>query len=336
MDNSTHVKFSIEDRSYIALTKKEIHTICAGAGFTGKKLAEIDIVISELTSNIVKHALRGEILVRIIGPHLNEGLEIISIDSGPGIKDPEAMMRDGYSTTNTLGNGLGAIKRMCNLINIYSLPNWGTIILCRIYKTEPSILKKSTFPDIGYIVVPKAGETFCGDGFYAKKTGIYFQMVAADGLGHGPEAHFAVSTLCEEFRKNNDLSPVEIIRSLHAAVKKTRGAVATIIVYNTENKILKIAGVGNISSKFFGNISKSNLSYNGIVGSNIPHTLNDQAIPLETPQLMALYSDGIKTGWDYLKYPKILKHDLTVLASAIYKDNTRNNDDASVIILRFK
>jgi hypothetical protein len=45
-------------------------------------------------------------------------------------------------------------------------------------------------------------------------------------------------------------------------------------------------------------------------------------------------SDGIQTRWDLNRYPAILKYDSTVLAAAIYKDFTRGNDDASVLIAK--
>ena len=46
------------------------------------------------------------------------------------------MMQDGMSTTNTMGHGLGSIKRLSDTFELYSQPGWGTIILSRIYN-EP-------------------------------------------------------------------------------------------------------------------------------------------------------------------------------------------------------
>jgi len=53
------------------------------------------------------------------------------------------------------------------------------------------------------------------------------------------------------------------------------------------------------------------------------------------PQLLVLCSDSIKLGWDYQKYPNILKHDVAILAAAIYKDYNRKKD-ASVVVVRLK
>ena len=37
------------------------------------------------------------------------------------------MMKDGSSSTNTLGHGLGAINRLSDFFQIYSMRDWGTV-----------------------------------------------------------------------------------------------------------------------------------------------------------------------------------------------------------------
>jgi hypothetical protein len=98
--------------------------------------------------------------------------------------------------------------------------------------------------------------------------------------------------------------------------------------------MLKILGVGNISSKMFGSNVKTHLSYNGIIGGNIPNTMSEQTISVESNQLLIVCSDGIKSGYDYHRYPRILKHDLSILAAAIYKDYSRKTDDTMVVVIR--
>jgi hypothetical protein len=78
------------------------------------------------------------------------------------------------------------------------------------------------------------------------------------------------------------------------------------------------------------------MSYNGIVGHNIPNTMNDQQYPSDEFNQVMLCSDGIKTRIDLAKYPLMYKYDLSVLAAAIYKDHARKNDDMSVIIAKVK
>jgi hypothetical protein len=76
------------------------------------------------------------------------------------------------------------------------------------------------------------------------------------------------------------------------------------------------------------------MSYNGILGHNIPNSLQEQVVPYEQGQYMILCSDGIKTKWELSDYAGIYKQDISVLAAAIYKDHTRNTDDSSVVIAK--
>jgi hypothetical protein len=78
------------------------------------------------------------------------------------------------------------------------------------------------------------------------------------------------------------------------------------------------------------------MSYNGIVGHNIPGTMTDQRYPGDQFNQVMLCSDGIKTRIDMLRYPQIHKYDPSVLSAAIYKDHARRNDDMSVVMAKIK
>ncbi|MFD2162378.1 ATP-binding protein [Paradesertivirga mongoliensis] len=332
MDNATHTSYCAEDRSYFSLLKKDINRKAAEAGFDSKKLSELDIIVAEMTSNLLKHADKGELLMCITGEAGQEYLELICIDSGPGISDPERMKLDGVSTTSTSGNGLGSIKRLSDYFEIYSIKGWGTILLCRIYKSPEDRVKPKKI-DIRFLVVAKPGETVSGDGGMFIHTPDHFKLLVADGLGHGPEAHKAIVEAREAFKicKNDD--PVDIIRFLHQSIKKTRGAVGTVVVYDFKRKIWKIAGVGNITTGMMNYQSVRNLmSYNGIIGHNIPNTMSSQEISSDDFHQITLCSDGLKTRWDSTKYPGIHKYDLSFLAAALYKDYGRRTDDMSVVV----
>ncbi|MEO6038600.1 MAG: ATP-binding protein, partial [Saprospiraceae bacterium] len=115
MARGLFVSHKIEERSYIAFVKKEIQYIVAQANFKPGRAGEIDIIVSELTSNVVKHAGRGELLYQLYWENDVSILELICLDRGPGMNNVPQMMRDGISTTNTLGQGLGAIERLSDV-----------------------------------------------------------------------------------------------------------------------------------------------------------------------------------------------------------------------------
>lgn len=65
MVDATHRSFDASDRSYHSIIKKETHSLALNAGFSEKRIAELDIVVAELTSNLYKYADKGELLLAV-------------------------------------------------------------------------------------------------------------------------------------------------------------------------------------------------------------------------------------------------------------------------------
>lgn len=332
MVNRTHIAFKAEDRSYFAILKKEIHALAVTARFGEKKLGEIDIIVAEMVSNLVKHAGGGQVLVKLIEEKGVQGIEIISIDKGPGMTDVTRMVADGVSTKNTLGQGLGAMKRLADIFQVYSLKDWGTVILVRVFEKELPRFTKPPMWEVKSVIIPKPGETECGDGFFWTATKDHLKLFLGDGLGHGPEAAKAVVQAGNAFLECEEVEPGEIIRHINNAVKKTRGLVGTVAIFDVKEKKWRLCGVGNIATKINSpTISKGYMAYNGIIGLNVPNTLNAQEAPYEPGQHIIMCSDGIKTRWDSIKYPAILRYDLSIVSASLLKDFARNTDDMSVV-----
>jgi anti-sigma regulatory factor (Ser/Thr protein kinase) len=333
-----HISFNVDDRSYLSILKREVHRLSLQCGLTEKKVAEIDIVVAEIGSNIVKHAGGGEVLVMLTDMP-QPAIEIIGIDNGSGIADLGRMMQDGISTVKTLGHGLGAIKRLSDFLQVYSVKGWGTILLSRFFIKPPEQYPPKPIPEIRTLLVSKPGERACGDGFYVRPDRAGIRIFLGDGLGHGIEANKAVMAAVNSFRycMRADLS--EGLRQRHEDVKRTRGLVGTAAVYSNKDQNWRVCGVGNIHARMLTAAgSRTYLPYNGIIGHNLPRTINQQEIE-HTPgkeQILILCSDGIKTRWEMMKYPAIFRYDMSVLAAAIYKDNARKTDDMSVVIVKVK
>lgn len=331
MVNRTHKLFNASDRSYFSLLKKEIHAIAVEGNFSEKKLGIIDIVVAEIVSNLSKHANDGKVLVKLVEENGIQGIEILALDTGPGMTDVKKMMPDGMSTKNTLGQGLGAIKRLTDFFQIYSIKDWGTILLVRIFNLEIPLSRAVNF-DIKSILVPKPGETACGDGFYSIVTNEQVKLFLGDGLGHGPEAAKAVMQAGESFLKCQETTPEDIIKQINLDVKKTRGLVGTVVVFNIQERHWKICGVGNISTKIISaDQTKNYIGYNGIIGLNISTKLHSQQFDYESGQHLIMCSDGLKTRWDLLKHPALFRYDMTILSASLFKDFARNSDDMSVV-----
>jgi hypothetical protein len=171
--------------------------------------------------------------------------------------------------------------------------------------------------------------------FIFNATADRIKILVADGLGHGREANLAVNEAVNAFMICTETSPVRVIRYLHEQIKRTRGMVGTVMMLDRKQQQWSMAGVGNISAKQIGAYNEKNfISYNGIIGHNIPTTMSNHTFKAEEFQQLILCSDGIKTRWDITKYPAVLKHDQTILASVIYKDYARRTDDMCIVCVK--
>ncbi|RDI14570.1 SpoIIE family protein phosphatase [Flavobacterium sp. AG291] len=331
MADKVLLNYKIDDRSYVSYVKREIHTLVVGEGFSSQKVGEIDIVVSELTSNLVKFAEEGELLYRVSSDENGPFFEIYCIDNGKGISNLARMRQDGISTSDTLGQGLGAIERLSHTSSVFTNKGWGTLVHSKIYAKDfnPSALKKNI--DIGAVQVCCPGEKVCGDGYAVKRFGNGYQFFMGDGLGHGINAHEAAEEAIKAFKDCKEQSPSEVLRYINQQVKKTRGLVATVVYLDFEAKKWMLCGIGNISTSIYTGLSARNYTpYNGIIGHNIPRTINDSVQDLEKYQTLIMHSDGLRTRWNLSELAGILKFDPNVIAAVLYKDNARHNDDMTV------
>ena len=328
-----HARFALPDRSYQALVRSQLRQLAVSAGFEGHRLGEIEIIIAEITSNIVKHTTKGGIILAKKLTGAEGGIEFIAIDEGPGMRRSAKMMEDGNSTTKTLGQGLGAIRRLSAVFDMFSMMGWGTVLFSRTYLNKQKAAPEGVF-EINAICVAKKDQLLCGDAWSARVQGNKTKIALIDGLGHGAPANVASSLAVEKLQQYSRLSPVEELQSLHNELKKTRGAVVTIAHLDHGSHQLVYSGVGNISMKLVTPvISKGCFSYNGIVGHIMPGFLNNQSFAWnEKTDLLIMHSDGIGTRWDTNKYPGILQHHSMLLCAALYKDADRGTDDTTVLV----
>ncbi|SHH64917.1 ATP-binding protein [Flavobacterium defluvii] len=333
MDN-TFSTYKIDDRSLIAFIKREIHNLALQIGFTPHRAAETDIIVAELTSNLMKFANGGELLYRA---HLQDDqnqIEIYCLDNGIGFENVAKIMNDGYSSSNTLGHGLGSIKRLSNDFQIYSMKNWGCVQYVKICE-KPEYIVPPFQSGLNYstIAVNYPGEKLCGDGYYIKQSRKGFQIFVGDGLGHGESANEAVELAIKIFRQSVEFQPAEILREIHTKVKKTRGLVATIVSVDYTSQVWNICGIGNINTRIYTGLeNKTYTPYNGILGHNIPRTLSSTIVPYKKHQIIIMHSDGLRTRWHLNEFTSIIKQNPGIIASSIFKQNIRGTDDATIFV----
>lgn len=342
MDFNLHTSFLIEDRSYLSVVKGEIKRISEEIGLSPEELGKLNIVATELFTNLIKFGEKDrEILVRPVLKNKYPGIEIISLDKGPGAPNIQRMMEDGYSTSGTQGEGLGAVRRMSDEFDIYSYPNQGTLVLSRIFRKKINIYDKPRERfEVGSVMVAKRGELVCGDQWFVEEKDNMVSIIVLDGLGHGPEANKAACIAVDTFREKFQFAaPDEILAQVHESLKRTRGAVGLVVKADLARKTLMHCGVGNISCRIINPVNyennKSLILFNGILGLNVKR-MNSNAAAWDNGKVLIIHSDGLNTRWDLNNYPGIIHHHPTLMAAILYRDHVRKTDDVTVVVGRNK
>jgi serine/threonine-protein kinase RsbT len=128
------VEVAISSDQDIVLARQKGRVMAIELGFSSGDATLIATAISELARNILSYARRGEITLKIVHAASRQGISIIASDSGPGIRDIRQAMRDGFSTSGSLGLGLPGVRRLMDEFEIASEPGRGTIVTVKKWK----------------------------------------------------------------------------------------------------------------------------------------------------------------------------------------------------------
>ena len=103
-------------------------------GFSLVEQTKIVTAASELGRNTLIHGGGGEVAVMRLAEGTRRGLRLVFADQGPGIADIALALKDGYTSGEGLGLGLGGAKRLSNEFSIDSQPGAGTRITIARWK----------------------------------------------------------------------------------------------------------------------------------------------------------------------------------------------------------
>jgi anti-sigma regulatory factor (Ser/Thr protein kinase) len=308
--------------------------VCAERANLGEReCGSLAIAVTEIATNLVKHAGNGTILIEGVTQNGSSGVRVLGLDKGSGIRDLTTALRDGYSTAGTGGNGLGAIKRLSHTFDIYTAPGLGTAVLAEFWPQKKNSQHFSPI-EVGVVSVPIKGEDVCGDGWGVRKTAESVLLMVVDGLGHGILASEAAREAEKIFTGIRGDSPTPILKDSHDALKKTRGAAMAVASLHIERRLVSFAGVGNIGSSIVTpEASRGLASHNGTVGHHL-HRIQEFTFPWNVDSILVMYSDGLKSGWDLKSYPGIWSRHPGLIAGMLYRDFTRERDDVTVLVAK--
>lgn len=329
-----YANLATEEASQVGAARREAVAMAKHMGFDDERCGRVALVVTELGTNLVRHATRGRLLLgqrRTSGPAC---FEVLALDSGPGMADVERCIQDGYTTGGTPGTGLGAVKRLSDEFAFFSALGTGTVIVARIaagvHLERPSA--ECSFVMSG-ICLAAPGETECGDGWEVRAAGQNLTVMVADGLGHGPMAAQASRAATELFATAGG-APSVMLEQTHQAIGATRGAAIAMAKLDAREATVTFAGAGNVMGRLVSGLEdRSLLSQHGTVGLQI-RRIKDVTYPWPDHAIFVMHSDGITSRWSLANAGGLLQCDPAVIAGWIIRDHCRGRDDVTVVVIK--
>jgi serine/threonine-protein kinase RsbT len=129
-----HIRVAIRSDQDIVNARQKGRALAAELGFSAGDATLIATAISELARNIVSYARRGEITLRPVQTPSRDGILVVASDDGPGIPDVSQALRDGFSTSGSLGLGLPGVRRLMDEFEIVSKSGRGTTVTVKKWR----------------------------------------------------------------------------------------------------------------------------------------------------------------------------------------------------------
>jgi len=128
------IRLPINSDQDIIAARQKGRSMAIALGFSSADATLIATAISELARNIVTYAKFGEIRLAVIHGSARQGIQLVAHDTGPGIPDIQQALRDGFSTSGSLGLGLPGVKRLVDEFEIVSKMNGGTTVTAKKWR----------------------------------------------------------------------------------------------------------------------------------------------------------------------------------------------------------
>ncbi len=325
-DNGTGQVITVNVNSDVLTVEKQLKTLEKKYGLADKNIREMEMVAGELVENILKHHGHGKITLTY-HPGSPPYVELLS--ENEGTLSPQSF-KDGVSTKNTAGLGLGVINRLSDAV---SYEQNGKVLRIRTVKyTQPFPVRS----EIAVLSYPLMLRDHCnGDGYLIHRNHADLFCVI-DALGHGEDAHQSTVAVQGVLAQHHSLGLEAMLYEAHKALKdrRLRGAAVSLVKIDYDAKAVLFCGLGDVMVKIFlphEDKSLYPLPQEGIVG-DLWRTLQVQQFPLVPGALIAMFSDGLSGK---LSIPKTSRQEHPVhLVNRLMDQFGRAHDDRTLLLAK--
>ena len=118
----------------VVAVRQTVRAWAVDLGFSLVDQTKIVTAASELARNTIIYGGGGSVTLDALTAGARRGLRVTFLDEGPGIKDVEQAMKDGFTSGTGLGLGLGGAKRLSSEFEIVSALGQGTRVTITRWK----------------------------------------------------------------------------------------------------------------------------------------------------------------------------------------------------------
>jgi anti-sigma regulatory factor (Ser/Thr protein kinase) len=303
-------------------------------GFAGVECDQIALAVSELASNLVRHAGGGTLRMSTVTAADRTGIVIETEDQGPGIVRADRALADGFSTAGGLGTGLGTVHRIMDELDFSARPSGGLKVMCCRW-IRPSTKEMFIRPLIfGVATRARRNDTQNGDAFVVRIWARGALAGVVDGLGHGEHAERAAQAARAYLEDHFDQPVSRLFAGVAQACRRTRGVVMALARFDFDSQAVEIGSVGNVDVRLYGGTGRPNFMVRrGILGVNAPNpvvTSHEWTVD----SILVLHSDGLHTHWDASALPRATWAAPDEAARELLEAHGKDDDDATVVVVR--
>ena len=124
----------IRSSADVVAVRQAARALAELAGLSLVDQTKLVTAASELARNTLNYGGGGTVRLETVENGIRRGVRLTFEDAGPGIPNVAEALKDGFTTGNGLGLGLGGARRLVNDFAIESAPGQGTRVTIARWK----------------------------------------------------------------------------------------------------------------------------------------------------------------------------------------------------------
>ena len=270
------------------------------------------LIATEMATNIVRHAGRGEMLIQVLEAGFGAELELLAIDRGPGMRDVDECLRGANATTSAARPRPALPRAWARLpgSRLFStcfpsraVARWCSSRTARKDLVAPNPIRAVRDLEIGAVSVRVPEETGGGDAWRVALGESSVSLLLVDALGRDAASAWVARTAAAAFARRPFDEPSATLRTLHHELSGSGGAAAACARLHLHGMKMEYAGVGTMAGAVVTRERARNLvSHEGTLGRQCRR---GHQFEYEWPlgSRVVLHSDGLAARWSLVRVP---------------------------------